>query len=209
MDLTTATNYANQIVTWLRPFCDRLAIAGSVRRQRPICNDIDLVVIPKFSAPPTDLFGNTAGARGVPLHAMLVNYVRDYSYQGSTGDPPVPVGDPPAVPRWQTGEHNPEGTNFILQLPKCQLDIYIATPENWGSKLVQRTGSKEHNTWLASRARDLGHKWELDRGILDQRNFLVAAETEEAIYSALSLQFIPPIAREGGLVRVSKPITDH
>jgi hypothetical protein len=48
MNLPLATLYAQQIVTWLTPFCERIEIAGSIRRQRPIVNDIDLVCIPKI-----------------------------------------------------------------------------------------------------------------------------------------------------------------
>lgn len=40
----------------LSPFCVRIEIAGSVRRQNPECNDIELVCIPR----PRDLFGFAA-----------------------------------------------------------------------------------------------------------------------------------------------------
>src|SRR5262245_11423981 len=40
MDLDLAERYARQIVNWLSPFCERIEIAGSVRRGRPVCNDI-------------------------------------------------------------------------------------------------------------------------------------------------------------------------
>lgn len=209
MNLATAQQYATQILAWLKPFCERIEIAGSVRRQRPICNDIDLVVIPKFSAPSTDLFGSAAGARTNHLHAMLVNYVHD-ARQSACAHP-----DAETLPRWQSGETNPEGANFILQLPRCQLDIYVATQANWGSKLLQRTGSKEHNIWLASRAQRHGCRWELDRGIVeigsaDHIGTCVGAR-EEDIYGFLNLRFIPPANREPGQLdqfvnRTMKPI---
>ena len=204
MDLTTATKYATQIVAWLAPFCDRIQIAGSVRRQRPVCNDIDLVVIPKFGPAPTDLFGNMNGLPPNTLHNALVNYVKDYNSALRPLRPSVE-----SAPRWQAGEHNPDGTNFILQLPKCQLDIYIATHENWGSKLLQRTGSKEHNVWLATRARDLGLRWELDAGLTGPTCPTIG-DTEENIYAALGVTFIPPADREPGrLDRFVQPPVQH
>ena len=37
---------ASAVVKSLEPFCERVQVAGSIRRQRPFVNDIDLVVIP-------------------------------------------------------------------------------------------------------------------------------------------------------------------
>jgi DNA polymerase (family 10) len=45
--LKSADKYALQIVEQIAPFCHRVEIAGSIRRRRPVVNDIDLVVIPK------------------------------------------------------------------------------------------------------------------------------------------------------------------
>lgn len=202
MDFPTALKYAGHIVAWLHPFCVRIEVAGSVRRRRPWCNDIDLVVIPKFGPAPTDMFGNLDGLPPNLLHNALVNYVRDANAGAKVMSPrphasPIRGTSETPSPRWQTGENNPDGTNFIIQLPKCQLDIYIATDENWGSKLVQRTGSKEHNIWLAARAKTLGHYWELDKGIVFHGRQVVG-DTEDHIYSCLGLDFIPPEHREGG-----------
>ena len=47
MDLTQARNIAENILTLLRPFCQRSEIAGSVRRSKPAVGDIEIVVMPK------------------------------------------------------------------------------------------------------------------------------------------------------------------
>lgn len=44
---------AERIVTALRPFCHRIEIAGSLRRQRPMVGDIEIVCLPKR---PVNLF---------------------------------------------------------------------------------------------------------------------------------------------------------
>jgi DNA polymerase (family 10) len=46
MELDKARKVADQVVTKLKPYCDRIEIAGSIRRQRPWVHDIDLVCIP-------------------------------------------------------------------------------------------------------------------------------------------------------------------
>ncbi len=47
MELEKAKAFANIVVKTLEPYCDKIEVAGSVRRQRPVVNDIDLVVIPR------------------------------------------------------------------------------------------------------------------------------------------------------------------
>jgi len=45
--LLTAKMTAMGIVSVLEGFCDRIEVAGSIRRERPIVNDIDIVLVPK------------------------------------------------------------------------------------------------------------------------------------------------------------------
>ena len=47
MNLQQAITAANAVREALAPHCERIEIAGSIRRKRPICNDIDIVCIPK------------------------------------------------------------------------------------------------------------------------------------------------------------------
>lgn len=37
---------ASEIVKILEPYCERIQVVGSIRRQRPVVNDIDLVLVP-------------------------------------------------------------------------------------------------------------------------------------------------------------------
>jgi DNA polymerase (family 10) len=46
MQLERAKGIANECVEKLRPYCEKIAIAGSIRRLKPLVNDIDLVLIP-------------------------------------------------------------------------------------------------------------------------------------------------------------------
>ena len=47
MELEKAKAFASIVVKAVEPYCDKIEVAGSVRRQRPIVNDIDLVIIPR------------------------------------------------------------------------------------------------------------------------------------------------------------------
>ena len=46
LKLETAQGIAAQVVEKLHPHCERIEIAGSIRRRRPLVHDIDLVCIP-------------------------------------------------------------------------------------------------------------------------------------------------------------------
>ena len=50
MKLNQATLIAEKLKQELKPHCDRIEIAGSIRRGRPIVHDIDIVLIPKPEA---------------------------------------------------------------------------------------------------------------------------------------------------------------
>jgi len=47
MELEKAKVIADSVVKVLEPYCFRTEVAGSIRRQKPFVNDIDLVLIPR------------------------------------------------------------------------------------------------------------------------------------------------------------------
>jgi DNA polymerase/3'-5' exonuclease PolX len=192
MNLAIAKDYAEKISIWITPYCQDgvPSIVGSIRRQRPICNDIDIVCIPHI-VEQTDMFGTVIKTEN-RLHQFLSDYV-----ETSNGNAKfISGGDKP-------------GKLILLELPKCQLDLWFATPETFATRMMCRTGSAEHNIWLASRAKRMGVKWNPYEGLFsggewrkagDRDEYLggtlqqFASETE--IYAALELPFIDPKDRE-------------
>ena len=77
-----------------------------------------------------------------------------------------------------------------------QVDVRLLPAASYGAALQYFTGSKAHNVALRQRALKMGYtlsEWSLAR--LDD-NSVVAAETEEEIYAALGMDWIPPELRE-------------
>ena len=77
-----------------------------------------------------------------------------------------------------------------------QVDVRLLPTECYGAALQYFTGSKAHNVVLRQRALKMGYtlsEWALTR--LDD-HAPVAAATEEEIYGALGLSWIPPELRE-------------
>jgi len=95
----------------------------------------------------------------------------------------------------------PNKASIQYGLDGIQVDLRALPHESYGAALQYFTGSKEHNINLRSRALKLGLTlneyglYKLDEGQM-QSAARVAGETEEAIYSALGLQWIPPELRE-------------
>jgi len=78
-----------------------------------------------------------------------------------------------------------------------QVDLYYATPETWATLLLIRTGSKENNIRLCSRARYLGMKLKANGdGIIGIDGQLIPIESEEQIYKELGLPYQEPWQRE-------------
>jgi DNA polymerase (family 10) len=88
------------------------------------------------------------------------------------------------------------GMASIVTRRGTQVDLRVVAPHQLGAALVYFTGSKAHNIKLRQRA--LARGWTLNEYALSEieGGRVVASETEEAIYAALGLAWIPPVLRE-------------
>ena len=78
-----------------------------------------------------------------------------------------------------------------------QVDVRLLPSPSYGAALQYFTGSKAHNVTLRQRALKMGYtlsEWALAR--LEDETQMVAAATEEEIYAALGMDWIPPEMRE-------------
>ena len=76
-----------------------------------------------------------------------------------------------------------------------KVDFYRGQPNTWGIHLLVRTGSAEHNTWLASLAISKGMRIKYSEG-LTKDGAVIAGETEQSVFEALGLPYPPPHERE-------------
>lgn len=75
-----------------------------------------------------------------------------------------------------------------------QLDLRVVPDESFGAAAQYFTGSKEHNIVIRRRAQERGLK--LNEYGLFRGDKLVASHTEEEVYKAVDLPWIPPELRE-------------
>jgi DNA polymerase (family 10) len=74
-------------------------------------------------------------------------------------------------------------------------DLRVVEADQFPYTLLHFTGSKEHNVVLRQRAKERGLKLN-EYGLFNDDESLVPCDSEEAIYQALGLPFIPPELRE-------------
>jgi len=83
-----------------------------------------------------------------------------------------------------------------VMVGSVQVDIYVADEATWATLLLIRTGSKENNLRLCSRAKDMG--WHLAAsgdGLFDDTGQRIAGDSEISIYNALGLPYQRPEER--------------
>ncbi len=91
-----------------------------------------------------------------------------------------------------------EAKTSVVTRRGTQIDLRVVAPKQLGAAQLYFTGSKGHNIKLRQRA--LARGWTLNEYALSELDGgrVVACETEEEIYKALGLPWIPPVLREDG-----------
>lgn len=182
MLLSPARALAGKIVESMRPFCERVEVAGSIRRNKPEVKDIEIVAIPK-QGEPLDLFSEQREnlLYGWAQRVEAENRIH-WIKPGVDG-----------VFRWPL---NPQGRYWRGWLPATQIkvDLFLATPENWGVIFLIRTGPADYSARIVSQCRP--HHYFAEGRLLDRDGRFVPTPEECDVYNALGLPFIEPQARQ-------------
>ncbi len=95
------------------------------------------------------------------------------------------------------GHINKGGSKYVqVDMGMCNLDLFFATEETWGTLLLIRTGSAENNIRLCTRAKDMGWHLHADgSGLFNAEGRRIAGDTEQSIYNALGLPYKRPEER--------------
>ena len=167
--LGEARPLADRVVDFLddRAEVEAVETAGSIRRWRPTIGDVDVLV------------GSDDGSAVID-----------------------------AFERWEGTDSVIEaGTNKAsVRAAGLRVDLRVVVPEEFGAALQYFTGSKDHNVAVRNRAIEMGLKVneygvfdvsELDDPDEGQRvGERVAGETEQGVYAALDMAWVPPELRE-------------
>ena len=171
---------------------DRLGVGGKENRT-PI---IDAMRVAR------DVCGALRGVPGVKLAEPMGSLRR---FRETTGDVDVVVistGDPEAVmarfvelPVVREVVGHGARKSAVVTTSGLQVDLRVVEPHQYGSAALYFTGSKAHNIRLRQMAIDRG--WILNEYALAEADgTVIASRTEQEVYGALGLPWIPPELRE-------------
>jgi len=164
-----AWNIAKSVIERLAPFCQRIEIAGSLRRLKPEVGDIELVAIPKFE---TDMFGT------ISENHMLDSV--DWSKYGK----PVKGGHKYKQIELEEG---------------LTLDLFIITPPaQWGIQFMIRTGSADFSHRLVTSRKYGGlmpSNYRVEGGAIWSNNHVVETPEEQDVFNLIGVPFIAPELR--------------
>ena len=176
IELSEAQNIANSILHHVSPVMQRIEIAGSIRREKPIVGDIELVCIPNDQE----------------------KFIKLISDVGQTIKPGVP-----GVIPWET---KPGSKYIRVRLNAgMNLDIFIARPQNWGGLFLMRTGSAtgaDGNSFNGFVPRIFSRFKKLSGGgrMTDCMPTMPSGEQlwvseEQDFFDILEMNFVPPVER--------------
>ncbi len=161
LHIEEAEKLAESIKTAVEAHCEKIEVAGSIRRHKPEVHDIDFVVLAKSDS----------------------NWKR--------------INE---ILKRLKAKPTCSGNQLIKAYLPCQnglfqVDFYRAKPSTFGIHLLIRTGSADHNMWLAGYAISKGMRLKYSEGLIKDA-VPVAGEDEKGVFSALGLPCPLPTERE-------------
>lgn len=200
-----AVKYAEEVKWLLKPFVERVEIAGGVRRGKPDPHDIELVAIPKVK---------DVASGDMDLGTMQPRVVRTNGldwFMRKVCDPKAGTNFTPAPPN-KAGSRAPFSERYYKFLYKGQpVDLFaVLPPAQFGAIFTIRTGDAGYSHKLVQQGYDKGihevdghlEKWTMDgkpvtwivpcHGMV--REVLYTPE-EETYFQLLGVPWVPPAQR--------------
>jgi len=183
--LKQAQFVAEQVVKALCPFCERIEVAGSVRREKAEPKDIEIVFIPKMGPSAAMLFGT--------------------SLQPATD---AAIDDLITAGFWtfdtQVKRNGPKYKRLIHAESGVVIELFRADRDNWGYIYVLRTGPGAFSKMLVS-APWAGGVRPLEVGVKDgyvyQYGVLMSLPEERDFFELWGLPEFPPASRNADTIR--------
>jgi len=178
---------ASALVEELESRCERIAIAGSLRRRKPTVGDVELVFVPKEVQRPAP--GELFGEYTVPVD-LVEERLQELLAAGVLEKRLSVKGRP----SW--GAQNRLAVHVASGMP---VDLFATTSRCWHNYLVCRTGSAESNLRIAIAAQRMGWKWHPYADGFETRTGQWRRVTcEEDVFRLVGLPYLEPHEREAG-----------
>ena len=194
MNLEQARKIGMEVVEALAPACDRIVIAGSVRRGKPTPKDIEIIYVPRLIPTRIDLFTtNHIPATGALVEDLVRRHFWQFDDQVKRNGPcykrMVRYTIPPitSIQDWSNDDEE-----------RIVIELFCADRDNWGYILALRTGPGEFNKIWAAKPWNMGclpSDVALKDGYLWRRGRPVPIPTEEEFFAQIGIPCWPPAER--------------
>jgi len=170
MELEKAKAIAEELKSLLEPACERIIIAGSIRRQKPFVNDIELLCIPRYVVG-VDQLDREIGA-------LFIQQILGFRLNK--------LGSKVYGPKNKLLRHLESGIG---------VDIFSTDANCWPVALVVRTGGKETNKRIATAALRKGYAFHAYGSGFSTPNGEIICHSEQEVFEAVGLPFQRPEER--------------
>ena len=137
-----ALDVVRELIPVLTPACERIIVAGSLRRRKADVGDIELLYVPRLGLVRQGLFDGEQNMADLAIAELEKCCVlsRRTNVNGSE----------------MFGQKNKLMRHTISGIP---IDLFATTAEAWANYLVCRTGGAESNVHIAAAAKRQGMRW--------------------------------------------------
>ena len=170
MELEKAKAIAEKIKAVLESSCERIELAGSIRRQKPEVRDIELLAIPKYDG--------TIDMLDAKIQTLIHFGMLSYRLNK--------LGRKVYGPKNKLLVHIPSGFG---------VDIFSTDEQCWPVSLVVRTGGKTTNQQIATRALQRGMKLRAYGDGFDTPDGHFQCKSEQEVFQAVGLRYLEPWER--------------
>lgn len=171
----TMMRTAECLVERLAPACHRIEIAGSLRRKKPYCSDIEIVARPK---PILNLFGEPSERTELTeLDALLDSFPLTFTKRGRK-----------MQQFWFDGTTMP-----------FYVDLFLPDADTWGVVYLMRTGSPAFSKKMVTRQSWGGYKpdiYEVEHARVWRDGVAQSTPEEESIFDLWGMEWMAPEVRQ-------------
>jgi DNA polymerase (family X) len=180
-----ARRVADSIIAVLCPLCDRIQIAGSLRRGRPTVGDIEILYVPKYEM------------RDVPRENTLFSDRLKISLADERIEQALAAGTIGKRPKkdgsFTWGESNKFAMHTGSRIP---VDFFATDERRWWVSLVIRTGSAAMNLELTTAAQRAGKSLlAYGEGVRQPDGSVFRAESEQHVFELCGVPYREPEKR--------------
>lgn len=195
LPLETAHRVADRLMRELSPACERIAIAGSIRRRKPEVRDIELVAVPRYEdRTGDDLWGTTHSVN------LLDERLQALAAAGTLGPRVVEVHRADGT----IEESKRDGRAYkALRYQDMPVDLFIVHPgeSDWGVIYTIRTGPADWSQRLVTDCQRYLRR--VQGGKLYRSGKHVPCPEEEDFFAAIGQRWIDPPDRTAERVRIT------